>query len=272
MPCRSPPAAPERRRSRPSGTVRAARARSSPSTSASRPATVTANEQIDYRWTVGRAFSAKPLPLGLALGLLVLGGIGARRAAPPGRRRRRDGRRSAGPGSSCPSEPGQTEFRVVGDVRPGHVGTRGRRAGRPDRRHRQPGRPGGPRPPADHRAAAGVRVRADRVGADPDGRPPTGCVRSRQKLLDGIAPAGGTVRVSELASRVHESIGAVQDKLYDEVVVNGWYERRPDATRNRWTQLAPGRLIVAVVVTGAARRLHHVRPGRSGADRARRSG
>ena len=37
---------------------------------------MTANEQIEYRWTVGRAFSAKPLPLALALGLLVLGGIG----------------------------------------------------------------------------------------------------------------------------------------------------------------------------------------------------
>ena len=40
------------------------------------PGTVPANEKIDYRWTVGAAFSAQPLPLGLALGLLVLGGIG----------------------------------------------------------------------------------------------------------------------------------------------------------------------------------------------------
>ena len=58
------------------------------------------------------------------------------------------------------------------------------------------------------------------------------------------------MKVSELASRVHDSIGGVQDALYDEVVANGWYERRPDATRNRWTQLALGALIVAVVVTG----------------------
>ena len=55
--------------------------------------------------------------------------------------------------------------------------------------------------------------------------------------------------MSELASRVHESIGGVQNALYDEVVSNGWYERRPDATRSRWTQLALGALIVAVVVT-----------------------
>jgi hypothetical protein len=38
--------------------------------------------------------------------------------------------------------------------------------------------------------------------------------------------------------------------LYDEVVRNGWYERRPDAIRNRWTSLALGALIIAVVVTG----------------------
>jgi hypothetical protein len=69
-------------------------------------------------------------------------------------------------------------------------------------------------------------------------------------LLDGLAPEGGSVRVSEVAGRVHESIGGVQDALYDEVVANGWYERRPDATRNKWTQLGIGALIVAVVVTG----------------------
>jgi hypothetical protein len=33
------------------------------------------DEVIDYRWTVGRAFSAEPLPLALALGLLALGGV-----------------------------------------------------------------------------------------------------------------------------------------------------------------------------------------------------
>ena len=49
---------------------------------------------------------------------------------------------------------------------------------------------------------------------------------------------------------MHESIGGVQNALYDEVVSNGWYERRPDATRSRWTQLALTALIIAVVLTG----------------------
>jgi len=68
-------------------------------------------------------------------------------------------------------------------------------------------------------------------------------------LLDGIAAPGSTVLVSELAGRVQESIGGVQNALYDEMVSNGWFERRPDDTRNRWTQLALASLIISVVVT-----------------------
>ena len=65
-----------------------------------------------------------------------------------------------------------------------------------------------------------------------------------------IAAPGSSVRVSELAGRVQESIGGVQNALYDEMVSNGWFERRPDDTRNRWTQLALAALIISVVVTG----------------------
>ena len=69
-----------------------------------------------------------------------------------------------------------------------------------------------------------------------------------KELLDGIT-AAGPVAVSELPARVSEVIGGVQDKMYDDVVRNGWYERRPDATRNRWTQTAIIALIGAVAVT-----------------------
>jgi hypothetical protein len=48
---------------------------------------------------------------------------------------------------------------------------------------------------------------------------------------------------------VNETIGGVQNALYDEMVSNGWFERRPDATRSRFTQLALGALIAAVAVT-----------------------
>ncbi|GAB2589471.1 DUF2207 family protein [Microlunatus antarcticus] len=209
---------------------------------------VAANEQIDYRWTVGRAFSPDPLPLGIAVGLLVLGGLGLLLAH---RRRGADAAYSgeAAPvGEFVPVGAGQAEFRVVGDVRPGHVGTVA------DERV----------DPIDVTASlvdlavrghllitelprASAFSRADwtltRIGAG------TGLRPFEQALLEGIAPDGEPVRVSEVGGRVGQSIGKVQDALYDEVVANGWYARRPDVVRNRFTQLALVLLTVAVVVT-----------------------
>ena len=211
--------------------------------------TVAANEDIEYRWTVGRAFSADPLPLALALGLLVLGGIGLlllhRRA---GADANASGEVTRA-GEFVPTGSGQSEFRVVGDVRPGHVGTVA------DERV----------DPIDVTATlVDLAVRGhltivelprehEFAGTDWDlarvANGPNGLLPFEQQLLDGIVAPGSRVKVSELASRVHESIGGVQNALYDEVVSNGWYERRPDATRSRWTQLGLGALIVAVVIT-----------------------
>ena len=212
------------------------------------PGGVATNEVIDYRWTLGRAFSAKPLQLALALGLLALGGVvlyGIHRRV--GADRSPDGQISKA-GEFVPTGAGQSEFRVVGDVRPGHVGT-----------------------VADERvdpidvtatlvdlAVRGHLVinelpresefgRTDwelrRVNGDDSLRP------FEQQLLDGIAAPGSSVQVSELSGRVQESIGGVQNALYDEMVSNGWFERRPDDTRNRWTKLALAALIISVVVT-----------------------
>jgi hypothetical protein len=213
------------------------------------PGGIATNEVIEYRWTLGRAFSASPLPLALALGLLALGGIalyGLHRRA--GADRSPDGQISKA-GEFVPTGAGQSEFRVVGDVRPGHVGTVA------DERV----------DPIDVTATLvdlAVRghlvimelpresefARTDweiRRLAGGDGLRPF-----EQQLLDGVAAPGSSVRVSELASRVQESIGGVQNALYDEMVSNGWFERRPDDTRNRWTQLALAALIFSVVVTG----------------------
>ena len=211
--------------------------------------TVAANEDVQYRWTVGRAFSAEPLPLAVALGLLVLGGVGLlllhRRAGADAQA----GGAVTRAGEFVPTGPGQSEFRVVGDVRPGHVGTVA------DERV----------DPIDVTASlVDLAVRGhlrivelprehEFAGTDWDlarvADGPNGLLPFEQQLLDGIVAPGSRVKVSELASRVHESIGGVQNALYDEVVSNGWYERRPDATRSRWTQLGLGALIVAVVVT-----------------------
>jgi Predicted membrane protein (DUF2207) len=214
------------------------------------PGGVASNEVIDYRWTIGRAFSAKPLPLALALGLLVLGGIalyGLHRRA--GVDINPEGQISK-VGEFVPTGAGQSEFRVVDDIRPGHVGTVA------DERV----------DPIDVTATLvdlAVRghlvitelpretefARTDweitRVEGISDGLRPF-----EQQLLDGIAAPAGSVRVSELASRVQESIGGVQNALYDEMVSNGWYERRPDDTRDRWTQWSLAALIISVVLTG----------------------
>src|SRR5512133_3147482 len=96
------------------------------------PGGVASNEMIEYRWTVGRAFSAKQLPLALALGLLALGAValyGLHRRA--GVDRSPGGARGGTPrdqqisqvGEFVPTGAGQSEFRVVDDIRPGHVGT-----------------------------------------------------------------------------------------------------------------------------------------------------
>jgi Predicted membrane protein (DUF2207) len=212
------------------------------------PGGIATNEVIDYRWTLGRAFSASPLPLALALGLLALGGValyGLHRRA--GADRNPDGQISKA-GEFVPTGAGQSEFRVVGDVRPGHVGTVA------DERV----------DPIDVTATLvdlAIRghlviielpresefARTDWKLTRVDGR--DGLRPFEQQLLDGIAAPGSSVLVSELAGRVQESIGGVQNALYDEMVSNGWFERRPDDTRNRWTQLALAALIISVVVT-----------------------
>ena len=211
------------------------------------PGAVAANEQIKELWTVGRAFSAKPLPLGIALGLLVLGGVGLLAM------HRQAGRDSASgelarAGEFVPIGPGQTEFRVVGDVRPGEIGTL------VDERV----------DPIDvtatlldlavrghllitelPRESAYARTEWElsrRVGAD-------ALQPYEHELLDSVAAEGGTARVSDLAGRVQESIGQIQDKLYDEMVVNGWYERRPDTTRTRWSRRATIGIAAAVLLT-----------------------
>ncbi|WP_375425825.1 DUF2207 family protein [uncultured Friedmanniella sp.] len=210
--------------------------------------TVAATEVIDHQWSFGRAFSPSPLPLALALGLLVLGGIGLVLAH---RRRGRDvgaGGQVARVAEFAPTAAGHSEFRVVDDVRPGHVGTVADERVDPiditatlvDLAVR-----GHLRITELSRASAFARADWDltRLSGGDALRP------FEQALLDGIAPEGGNVLVSELSSRVHGSIVRVQDLLYDEMVQLGWYEHRPDATRNRWTRLAVVGLMVAVVVT-----------------------
>ncbi|WP_152366045.1 DUF2207 domain-containing protein [Microlunatus speluncae] len=212
---------------------------------------VPSNEVIETRWTLGRAFSVGPLQLGIALALLVLGGIVLFALHRLAGADARPGGQIAKIGEFAPVGDGESEFRVVGEIRPGQVGTV------VDERV----------DPIDVTASLidlAVRghllitelpresefARTDWVLSRPKEADPSELHPFEIELLDGLAAPGGEVRVSELSDKVRASIDGVQDKLYDEMVANGWYERRPDSTRNRWTQLALAGLIVAVVATG----------------------
>lgn len=212
-------------------------------------ATVASNSQLVDRWSLDRAFSAAPLPLGLALGV---GAIGLAALWGAHRRFGRDAVDAAQPvvvASFRPVGDGRSEFQVVDDVRPGHVGTL------LDERV----------DPVDVtatildlavRGALSIRelprasefARTDwqlvRADAATELRP------YEATLLDAVAPAAGPRRVSELAVHVGAALSAVQSQLYDEVVQRGWYARRPDATRGAWTTV--GRLGVAAALVAAA--------------------
>jgi hypothetical protein len=213
------------------------------------PGSVAANAEVEQRWTFRRAFSAEPLPLGVALAALLLGGLGLyalhRRAGfdvnPQGEILR--------VGDFAPVGEGESVFEVVGDVRPGHVGTV------VDERV----------DPIDVTAtlldlAVRGHLLITELPRESEFAPTEWTLQRRhaahdrllpfeQELLDDVLPEGEAVTVSDLAGRVQTSIGSVQDRLYDEVVHNGWYERRPDSTRSRWTQLGVAALVVAVVAT-----------------------
>src|SRR5690606_18007010 len=87
------------------------------------PGSLAANERIETRWTLGRAFSVAPLQLGIALGLLVIGGIVLFALHRMAGVDARPGAQAARVGEFAPVGEGESEFRVVEDIRPGQVGT-----------------------------------------------------------------------------------------------------------------------------------------------------
>ena len=210
---------------------------------------VAVNQDLREVWTLDRAFSAAPLPLGIAAGLLVLGALALWAA-----RRRLGGDAGAGLEPTPVAEfhpigPGQSEFRVLDGVRPGAVGTLvDERVDPIDvtatlidlsvRGHLliTEMAPDTPHAPTDWTFA---RL----TSADP-------LLAYEHTLLDAVAPVqGDPVKVSNLAGSVGAVIGKIQSELYDEVVARGWFARRPDATRNRWSLIGWVALGAAVLIT-----------------------
>lgn len=214
------------------------------------PKDVAATAIIEHRWSLGRAFSVGPAELLTTLGVLLVGGallwVLHRRA---GRDALAGGQREL-VGEFAEVSDDESEFRHFGTVRPGHVGTVS------DERV----------DPIDITASlVDLAVRGHLLITELPRERPFAAAEWRltrreggdeltpfeEKLLDAVVDGGTEGTVSELAPRVHGHVLELQDALYDEIVERGWYERRPDATRNKWVSLALGALMVAVVGTGA---------------------
>nr|WP_269449870.1 DUF2207 domain-containing protein [Auraticoccus cholistanensis] len=212
-------------------------------------AAVAVNEQVERRWTLGGAFSADPLPLALALGALVLGGLVLYTL------HRRAGRDAAAGqpvrvAEFRPTGDNQAEFSLLTQVRPGQVGTV------VDERV----------DPIDVTASLidlAVRghlvieelPRAEFARTDwrirRTGAPETDLAGFEKSLLAALTPAEGRdgVLVSEIGPTLTPHIADVQDRLYDDVVSSGWFEHRPDSTRTVWRTAGVVALVVAVVAT-----------------------
>lgn len=210
---------------------------------------VAVNEDLRDVWSLDTAFSAEPLPLGVAVALALLGGLALWAA------HRRIGRDAAGGATPAlvagfhPVGAGENEFRVVDEVRPGEVGTLADERVDPVdvtatlldlavRGHLRI-----TELPRESEHAATDWTFARRDGGD-------ALAAYERTLLDAVAPVqGDPVRVSNLAGSVHTVIGQVQSELYDEVVARGWFATRPDAARRRWARIGWVALGGAVVVT-----------------------
>ncbi len=210
---------------------------------------VAVTEDLREIWSLDRAFSAAPLPLGVAAGLLLLGGLGLWAA------HRRIGTDAAGAAEPLlaagfhPVGAGQNEFRVVDGIRPGEVGTLADERVDPlditatlldlaVRGHLRI-----TELPRDSAHAATDWSFARREGSDE-------LAGYERTLLDAVAPVQGEPgRVSTLAGSVGTVIGQVQAELYDEVVARGWFGSRPDAARRRWALIGWAVLGIAVAAT-----------------------
>lgn len=210
---------------------------------------VAANQQVVHRWSLDRAFSLGPLPLGLAALAAVAGLIGlwlaSRRLLGPA-----SGGTPAVVGTFRPVGQDSSEFQVSEGIRPGHLGTL--KDGHVD--------------PVDvtatlidlavhgsllirelPRRTAFARGDWEFVRRE-GGRP---LLDFEQTLLDAVAPTEGhPVTVSRLGEAVTPVLGTVQDQLYDDVVRHGWFGRRPDAARAATSRLGWGVLAAALVVAG----------------------
>ena len=69
------------------------------------------------------------------------------------------------------------------------------------------------------------------------------------ELMNALFGGGPTVKLSDLKYKFRAELAVIQSAMYTDVVTQGWYRVRPDRTRQRYTLLAIGGLIVSVGLT-----------------------
>ncbi|MQA97257.1 MAG: DUF2207 domain-containing protein [Streptosporangiales bacterium] len=84
-------------------------------------------------------------------------------------------------------------------------------------------------------------------------------LRPYEKLLfDALFAGRDQVRLSELGDAFSGRLAEVRSALYDDVVGQGWFARRPDSVRTRWTTAGVAVTLVGVAATVALALLTHV--------------
>jgi Predicted membrane protein (DUF2207) len=69
-----------------------------------------------------------------------------------------------------------------------------------------------------------------------------------QLLFDALFAGRASVRLSELGGTFADQLTRVREAMYKDVVTQGWFTRRPDAVRTRWT--TAGLLLIVLGIAG----------------------
>lgn len=207
---------------------------------------VASTADVQENWNLNRAFELTPVTVLVALAALVMGALILWLL------HRRTGVDADAGGDFAPVATfrpigdGESVFEVADSVRPGHVGTVADE-------HVDP---------VDVTAtlldlAVRRHIHITELKRDSHGMLDWQIVRHdvgdddlapfEARMLDAIAPVGGQSLVSALPETLSPAVPAVQDALYDDVVARGWFDSRPDATRNNWRRLGYIGLAVAAV-------------------------
>ncbi|GGP10898.1 DUF2207 domain-containing protein [Nonomuraea glycinis] len=81
--------------------------------------------------------------------------------------------------------------------------------------------------------------------------PVTALLPYERTLYDAIFDGRDAVLLSQLSGSFVAHLGKVRDALYTDVVRQGWFARRPDAERTRWTTIGVVAMVVGIVATAA---------------------